>query len=71
MKNECWRRHAKKGEFSSENARMRGRWLCNKMNVEIVRRGSREKRGKIVKIGLAEVRDITECTRKKIEDEVL
>ena len=41
------------------------------MNVEIVRRGSREKRGKIVKIGLAEVRDITECTREKIEDEII
>ena len=41
------------------------------MNMEIVRRGSREKRGKIVKIGLAAVRDITEYTREKIEDEVL
>ena len=68
--NECWRRRAKKGEFSSGklgNARM---VAVQQNEGEIVRRSS-GKRGKIGKIGLAEVRDITECTRKKIEDEIL
>ena len=61
----------KRASLVRKSSGMRGWWLCNKMNVEIVRRIVREKRGKMCKIGLAEVRDITECTRKKIGDEIL